>query len=88
MDLEDLDPQAELLDHEIVHALRRLDAATHVTSEKRVAAVLEAIDTCSRVRRILSWAKLDPAHKADVLARLRRLSDRIRALSTGPHKEP
>jgi len=86
MDLEDLEPEAKLLAHDIAHSLRRLDAAKHAASEERVAAVLDAIDTRARVQRILSWAPLDAAHKADVLARLRQLSDRIRVLTAGPHK--
>jgi len=88
MELEDLTSEARLLAHEIAHSLRRLDAAAHAAPQKRVAAVLEAIDTRARVRRILSWAQLDPFHEADILARLRHLSERIRVVSASSPREP
>ena len=88
MDLEDLDPEAALLAREIAYALRRLDAAKHATADVRVPALIQAMDTRARVRRILSWTKLDRLHETDILARLQELSDRIHALRTKPQNEP
>jgi len=80
MDLDDLDPSAQLFAHEITQALRTLDA-THSHSDKRLIALLAALDTLARVRRLLPLMNFDPLHEADIRERLHELRRRVDALT-------
>jgi len=84
MDLDDLEPAAQLWAYEIAHAMRTLEASRS-DSGKHAAALLAAVDTVARVRRLLPLMNLDPLHEADIRSRLHQLRSRIDVLSKAAH---